>query len=209
MVYILGQVQAVNPAGPIVRVGPNEVHINDPELYAKLSITRGLDKDPWYYNVGAAIVTTPSSEEHRQQRRAVSSLFHPAAVDNFEPVVFEAIGHLQRRLMSDAQSVNLSNAFRSLTNDIVTKVYFGSCNELLAERDFAAEFHTACGGFLRLLAFIRQFGIVGHVLTVVSHWYGRVLQPAPKLRSILQYQQVFNSHPSSRKGFSKSLTIKL
>ncbi|KAK9242452.1 hypothetical protein V1506DRAFT_547513 [Lipomyces tetrasporus] len=47
-----------------------------------------------------------------------------------------------------------------------------------------AEFHRACGGFLRLaraghetisptlrlLAFIRQFGIVGHIVTVMSRW---------------------------------------
>ncbi|KAK9243015.1 hypothetical protein V1506DRAFT_545732, partial [Lipomyces tetrasporus] len=40
-----------------------------------------------------------------------------------------------------------------------------------------AEFHRACGGFLRLLAFIRQFGIVGHIVTVLSRWYQHLLKP--------------------------------
>lgn len=86
--------------------------------------------------------------------------------------------------------VNLSNAYRSLTNDIVTTFYFSSSNNLIEQKNFAAEFHRACEGFLRLLAFIRQFGFVGYILTLMSRWYQHLLKPAPKLRSILEYQQV-------------------
>lgn len=138
---------------------------------------------------GAAIVTTPGYEEHKQQRAAVYKFFQPEAIRSVETSILCTVEKLCLGVQSGG-SVNLSNAYRSLTNDIVTSFYFSSSNTLIDERDYAAKFHRACGGFLRLLAVIRQFRIVGHVLTAMSAWYQKLSKPAAKLHSILQHQQV-------------------
>lgn len=117
--------------------------------------------------------------------------FQPQALKITEPLVFETVKKLCLGFqLKTGSSLNLSNAYRSLTNDIVTTFYFSHSNSLIEDDSYAAEFHRACGGFLRLLAFIRQFGVVGHILTVMSRSYRLFLKPAQKLQSILQYQQV-------------------
>lgn len=38
------------PQGPIVRISPREVHVNDPDFFNQLySVTNKLEKDWWYY----------------------------------------------------------------------------------------------------------------------------------------------------------------
>ena len=178
-------------AGPIVRISPYEIHINDPDLYLELYGRQKLDKYHWYYNVGAALVTTPGHKEHQVQRAAVHKFFQPQALKNAEKSIIDTVESLCSSIGSSPDgSINLSNAYRSLTNDVVTSFYFASSNHLIDEVDYAEELHRSCGGFLRLLAFIRQFAIVGHILTTMSRWHRVFLKPSPKLRSILQYQQV-------------------
>ncbi|KFZ23365.1 hypothetical protein V502_02159 [Pseudogymnoascus sp. VKM F-4520 (FW-2644)] len=176
--------------GPIVRISPYEIHINDPNFYVELGLKPKLDKYDWYYNVGDALVTTSDYKEHRQQRAVLSHFFQPLSIDNREVPIFDTVEKLclnfQTRLGS---TINLSNAYRSLSNDIITNFYFSSSNNLIDETDFASEFHRSCGGFLRLLAFIRQFPFTGKVLTSLSRWCGILLKPSQRLKSMLHYQQ--------------------
>jgi hypothetical protein len=60
----------------------------------RLSRNSKLDKDHWYYNVGAAIVTTPSHEEHKEQRAAVVKFFQPQALKGTKSLTFEAVEKL-------------------------------------------------------------------------------------------------------------------
>ena len=177
-------------SGPIIRISPYELHVNDPDFYVKLSQNPKLDKCDWYYNVGDALVTTPGYDEHKEQRTAVCQLFQPQALSDTESSILESVKRLCLRFRSDAGRVNLSNAYRSLTNDVITTFYLSSSNNLIDDEAYASDFHRACGGFLRLLALIRQSNIVGNVLTVMSGWYTALLKPSPKLVSMIQYQQV-------------------
>jgi hypothetical protein len=121
----------------------------------------------------------------------VCKFFQPIAVDRSEVSIFETVEklcwHFRNRTGS---TINLSDAYRSLTNDIVTTLYFSSSNNLIDEENFAHEFHNVWGGFLRLLAFIRQFPFVGQVFTAISWWYSFLLKPSQRLQSMLKYQQV-------------------
>jgi hypothetical protein len=125
------------------------------------------------------------------QRGAVYKFFQPQALKDAEMLVTETVEKLSSRMeLSTAGCINLSNAYRSLANDIVTSFYFSTSNGLIDDDDYAAELHRSCGGFLRLLAFIRYFGVVGYILTSMSQFYDALLKPSQKLRSMLKYQQV-------------------
>jgi hypothetical protein len=113
--------------GPIVRIGPNEVHIHDPEFFDEFyNVTSRLDKDGWYYAfVGSkdAGFGTANVDLHRARRKAMSRFFATSVISNLESSSREKVSKLCQRLRSmreEGKPVNLSNAFRCLAADSVT-----------------------------------------------------------------------------------------
>ena len=77
--------------GPIVRISPNEVQINDPEYFAELnSNTLKLDKYAWYYGFAAAAGSgfgTVSSDLHWIRRNALAKYFSTSNVSQLETFI--------------------------------------------------------------------------------------------------------------------------
>jgi hypothetical protein len=113
--------------GPIVRIGPNEVHIHDPDFFDEVyNVTGRLDKDSWYYAfIGSqdAGFGTANAELHRARRKAMSRFFAASAISKLESSSVQMVSKLCARLAAlraEGKPVNLSNAFRCLAADSVT-----------------------------------------------------------------------------------------
>ena len=68
--------------GPIVRITPDELHIDDPdywhEVYCNSTSTRPIDKQEklrYRFGVPDALFSTPDSENHRRRRQAMANFF--------------------------------------------------------------------------------------------------------------------------------------
>ena len=114
-------------AGSIVRIGPNEVHIHDPDFFDEFyNVTSRLDKDAWYYSFTAskdAGFGTANVDLHRARRKAMSRFFAASAISDLESSSREKVSKLCQRLRElrdESKPVNLSNAFRCLAADSVT-----------------------------------------------------------------------------------------
>ncbi|KAI9841644.1 MAG: hypothetical protein M1837_000491 [Sclerophora amabilis] len=117
--------------GPIVRINPHEIHIDDPDFYHEFySSSKKLKKYPWYYKVsGVSEVSfgTEDHEVHRQRVGVYKNLFSLRSIHAFEPTIKEKITKLCARLDEHVNStapINLSHAYRCLTSDTITS-YIG------------------------------------------------------------------------------------
>ncbi|KIW64479.1 hypothetical protein PV04_09408 [Phialophora macrospora] len=137
--------------GPIVRINPYELHIDDPEFYDEVYTGPTKPRDKWAWS--ASMFGNSSSHFssvpyhlHRMRRAPLNPFFSKKAVAQLEPTIASAVEKLCARLAGFQQTkepVNLRFAFAGLTMDVVTEYAFANCYNCLDEPDFAPQWVEA------------------------------------------------------------------
>lgn len=131
--------------GPIIRLNPNEVHINDPDFYEDIYAggSHKRNKDTrWVGIVGRKPLSTFATvehEHHRMRRSALSKFFSKRSVSHLESVINEKVYQLTQRFNAHARDhspVRLDAAFTALTMDIITQYAFANCSDYLEIDDY-------------------------------------------------------------------------
>ncbi|KAL8934024.1 MAG: hypothetical protein Q9216_006112 [Gyalolechia sp. 2 TL-2023] len=138
--------------GPIVRISPYELHIDDPEYYDELYVgpsTRRTEKYGWSVRGFGPLQYTFASvghELHRQRRAAVAPYFSKALVQQLEPSVQGMVDKVTSRLepfKGTGAVLNLVDLFACLTSDIICQYSFGAPYGYLDQPEFAPYWHKA------------------------------------------------------------------
>ncbi|KAG7006351.1 hypothetical protein G7Y79_00015g039410 [Physcia stellaris] len=114
--------------GPIIRISPAEIHINDPDYYDSLYSREGKwEKSPYYVNsLGNTVAGfgTVDHDLHRMRRAAINPFFSKQKVTALQPV----IQHLSEKLCAKFEKckgteevVPLECAFDAFTMDVITE----------------------------------------------------------------------------------------
>ncbi|KAF2178846.1 putative P450 monooxygenase [Zopfia rhizophila CBS 207.26] len=119
--------------GPIVRINPFELHINDPEFYDELytGSSRKRNKFEWsadMFSIPESMISTVSHDLHRRRRAPIAQFFSPQAIRRFDPVIRTKLELLCSRLKEyekTGEPAVTENAFTALTSDIITEYSFG------------------------------------------------------------------------------------
>lgn len=112
--------------GPIVRIGPNEVHVHCPEIYVDMygsHKNRRNKAASWFWMIGTgefgdgSVFATLPDDLHRRRRSALSPYFSKQMVQKLEPRVHEKVLLLKDRILELAREgpVELTNAMSGLT----------------------------------------------------------------------------------------------
>ncbi|KAL8713856.1 MAG: hypothetical protein Q9220_002001 [cf. Caloplaca sp. 1 TL-2023] len=133
--------------GPILRIAPNEVHINDLDFLETIYSTSNAhkrDKDRTQtrgLDVGMSTSGTISHDLHRLRREALQPFFSRENVAMLEPVITNQIdrleSHLEAALVS-GKPINLSDLYYALARDIVFEYSFGKPSHFLDSEHEAA-----------------------------------------------------------------------
>ena len=151
--------------GPIVRISPHEVHIDDPDFYDTLYASSGTNRKerwPWYVNglgLPGCTLATIDCNLHRQRRAAMSSFFSKQKVTKLQPVVEERVRKLAERfigLAANGEVVSIGQAFAAFSNgwslfleqwelmlitaDVVTQYCFGQADHRIEAEGFDPSF---------------------------------------------------------------------
>lgn len=137
--------------GPIVRISPNELHVNEPsfidELYAGGGKRR--DKYPYFsaqFGIPASVFGTPGHDLHRLRRGALNRFFSKSSISRLEPVIHNAIEKLVSQLQTHSgtgKPVAINMAFSCVTTDVVTEYAFAKSYNFLGSPTFEPNFHRA------------------------------------------------------------------
>ncbi|TGO20145.1 hypothetical protein BTUL_0001g01570 [Botrytis tulipae] len=141
--YFLKIAQWHEKYGPIIRIGPNEIHINDPDYYNTLFSYNGVrNKDPFY----TAQFNTPDTEFgaddhyiHRMRRSALNPFFSKASIERLSPMLSSMVEKLSSRLeefRNTNQPLIIRLPFQCYTADIVTLYATNRCWKHLDSPDF-------------------------------------------------------------------------
>ncbi|KAI9852160.1 MAG: hypothetical protein M1838_001623 [Thelocarpon superellum] len=164
-------------AGPVVRIGPNEVHLSDSDNYEKIYyIGTKFSKSPPFYGAfgsGASAFSTPSNKVHRVRRAALNPLFSRKKVLELEAVVQDKAKKLVDRVVSAAPThapVNLHDGFRAVSVDTITDYAFDACYNLLDREDFGTDFMADVRALGPAVWFFQQWPFLQSVARGMPNW---------------------------------------
>ncbi|KAK4209701.1 cytochrome P450 [Rhypophila decipiens] len=153
-----------NLYGPIVRIGPNELHICRPEAYDQV------------YRVGSK-----ATKWSCQRRTEISLFFSRQSVLALEDVLSRPILKLHARLLTAAAAqtsqpevIPLERAYRCVSLDSVSEISFGRSFDFMAKKDFGKPMHESVEDSLRTICTIRHFPLLVPVFNNIPLWLMRL-----------------------------------
>ncbi|EGE00701.1 hypothetical protein TESG_07995 [Trichophyton tonsurans CBS 112818] len=151
--------------GPIVRISPDELHVNDPGFISELYSGPGKrrDKYPFYsaqFGLRDSVGGTPEHDLHRLRRNALSHFFSKAAITKLEPIIQQKVEKLASQLEGHAETfgpVPLTTAFSCMTTDVVTEYAFAKSYNFLDSPTFEPNIHDAISAGSLIAVWQKQF----------------------------------------------------
>ncbi|OCT47606.1 Trichodiene oxygenase [Cladophialophora carrionii] len=138
--------------GPIIRINPHEVHIQNPDfcevVYADDSRCK-RDKWSWscrQYGLPLSTLATVGHDHHRLRWGALDPFFSKARVRSLQPVLEDVARKLLARFEEFqmlGESLPIYLAFAALTNDIAEQYVLGRNDKRALARDFDPSFYEA------------------------------------------------------------------
>ncbi|KAL4864238.1 hypothetical protein BDV12DRAFT_176445 [Aspergillus spectabilis] len=144
--------------GPVIRINPDEVHINDPDYFDEVyNQANGRNVKP--PNVAGAFgpysgtIATASHELHRIRRSALNPFFSKRSVQNLLPVMQRPIKILCDRLCTASDkglTVNLKYIYAAVTLDIINDYCFARDPVYILKPDFGGRGFEKIDNFLKM-----------------------------------------------------------
>ncbi|KAJ5175697.1 uncharacterized protein N7482_001574 [Penicillium canariense] len=173
-------------SGPVVRINPFEIHVQDPEFYRVLytGSSSRRDKWPWaarMFGNNTSVFSTISHAHHRVRRAALNPIFSKTAIFELQDDINVFIGHLCNRLDGFAvakKPVNAGLAFACLAGDVISKYCFGEPFRLLDDPEFAPDWVNTISAPSELSHLIKQFPWLVPLLAKLPLWLVYWISPA-------------------------------
>ncbi|RYC59886.1 hypothetical protein CHU98_g6322 [Xylaria longipes] len=137
--------------GPIVRINPDELHIDSPEYYDVLySTNKAYDKLKRFqhrFSIPEATFSTVKAEEHKIRRSALAPFFSKAKVRSQAASVQALIDLISEKLSREYagknKPVNMQDIWSALSADAIMDIVFAKSMNLYDYPDFRSPFTTA------------------------------------------------------------------
>ncbi|PVH92510.1 cytochrome P450 [Periconia macrospinosa] len=152
--------------GPLVRIGPNEVHINDTSFILDLfsSTNNKLDKyAPHQQQLGVpnALVSTIPHQLHQLRRSALAPFLSGSRMTTaYRPVILDKVENVSARLEAIRQTesvVDLRQLLWYMANDIVTDIAFPQGTHLLDSPVLQSGYYNFQKGGQAMLLWFKHF----------------------------------------------------
>lgn len=130
--------------GPIVRIRPDVLHVNDPNFIEKLYSQSPKHRRERYWTVlqtlqaDGSMLATKDHDLHRRRRAVLNPYFSQQSVRKLEPIINQTLASLLHRMDGWARAgapVKMNIAFRAATKDIIQAYAFGEGGEKSLETD--------------------------------------------------------------------------
>ncbi|KAJ5769074.1 Cytochrome P450 [Penicillium odoratum] len=165
--------------GPALRMGPNEVHIYDPEFYHELYRAGSrYYKDPTMHKVlGAPSSTLAECDpvRHKQRKAPLEQLFSKKNILSLEQMLMEHVDYCSERFdeyFAQGKPVSMEWALKSLAMDMVSQFAFGQSFDALSDPEFKSLPVRVFQQYLPSLHVIKAFPFV-RLLNSLPLWIAK------------------------------------
>ncbi|KAL9024943.1 MAG: hypothetical protein Q9196_006142, partial [Gyalolechia fulgens] len=170
---------------PIIRLNPDELHINDPEYFDKVYLgPKGRVEKPLRaaesFGPVASVFGTVNHDLHRSRRAPLDRLFSRKLVQELQPWIVSAVEKLCVRLQSTVDSgetINLKYAYLALTRDIIYQYCFSRPLSSVNRPDFDQPYLDAVEAGPQITPLIFNLHWIGVLLHSIPGWLVKLISP--------------------------------
>ena len=160
-----------------MRIGPHEVHINDPTYvekhFSSSEMLRKTRYEPYkdMFGMAQSTLNTVDTDLHKLRRGALLPFFSKRNIVNLEPMLHEKVEKVCSRLARARDTrnpIDLRLLFSCMTTDIITEYAFPNCFNLLDTPDLARSWRETFVKALRSFRWFRHFPSLWRVLRAIT-----------------------------------------
>ncbi|KAE8444925.1 hypothetical protein EG329_014052 [Mollisiaceae sp. DMI_Dod_QoI] len=175
--------------GSIIRINPDELHIDDPDYYDEIYGSTASKRDkygPWVALAGTpgSSFSTVGHDHHKLRRGALNPFFSKKAVVALEPVVKAKVEILAKRFENaqmTGEVIRVDVAFMALTTDVVCQFAFANDDNMLMRDDFNLAWKETIIEAFEGGALLRQFPSMISMMNAVLDSMMSVMMPSMRL----------------------------
>ena len=157
--------------GPIIRIGPNEIHINDLE-YASIHFSTKEKRDKyedhkWTLGLPDSSIFTVDHDLHRLRRSALNNMFSKRSITMFEPLLQKIVNRMCTRIeefKNQPRILDVRVLFTCLATDVITEYSLGDCKNLLLTPDLCPQWRALFNSWLLNSHAFKHFPLVWHIM---------------------------------------------
>ncbi|KAI0538394.1 cytochrome protein [Xylaria digitata] len=197
--------------GPIIRITPNEVHIQDSSFFETLYATnKPATKRPELahrFNNAKSVFSTPEHDIHRIRRNALNPFFSKRAISERAQLIQGHMDVLCRRLKSEFQGCDrvlvVNDMLACWTTDIITEYCFDRRYNFIKEPDFKAPLIKSLIDLIERVHWITQFAWLAKIMfclpDVIVGWTDPLMKNGIQFSKELSIQVIDTINNSSQK----------
>ncbi|PVH72518.1 putative P450 monooxygenase [Cadophora sp. DSE1049] len=157
--------------GPIVRISPVEVHVNDPEFIDQVFAGSGKRREKGQLTLNGLGATptaigTRDHSLHRSRRAALNTFFSAAKIRRLGPMIHEVLDQIFQRLDQHRRAdmpVNFNLLYRAATHDLIADYAFGQGSVCFSRSDLNQPYFDSYHHMVMNWHFGTYFPSVGRV----------------------------------------------
>ena len=182
--------------GPIVRISPDEVHIQDSGFVDTLfSASQQLDKVKRLenrFNNPKSTFTTSKHETHRMRRTALNPFFSTRRIALHAPVIQTRVDklcdRLQREYAGSDQILVMDDMWGCFSSDTIVEYCFDQSYQFIDSPNFRAFFVDAWNNLMNGVHVVTQFPWILSVMNCLPDSVIKKLQPG--MTSVISFNNV-------------------
>ena len=179
--------------GPIVRISPFELHINDPHFYSTLYSPAPNPSRPlahrrhkWLYFVrfsgvdNTSVFGTTDHDVHRMRRKALEPFFSPANVKRLGQMLKHHVTRLCERLEDEGAKgdpVRIKLGFACLATDVITEYAMGKSYDTVEYPNFFPDWSDTLASVGLAGYFLKSFYWLFPLSEMIPIWMAKRLSP--------------------------------
>ncbi|SCN70625.1 related to benzoate 4-monooxygenase cytochrome P450 [Fusarium fujikuroi] len=123
--------------GPVVRISPTDVGINDPDAVKVIQkVSGGFQKSAWYDKTGPGMLGMRNREKHACRRRFLAHPLSNSSLPAFEPLIRAKVDLAISQMQKEHRSLGYADChkwFSFMATDIIGDLTFGSSFRMLEQ----------------------------------------------------------------------------
>ncbi|KAJ5170027.1 uncharacterized protein N7500_002810 [Penicillium coprophilum] len=170
--------------GPIVRISPFELHIDDPEYYEVLySRDKPMNKSILLTGMFGAPASSFGSVDHRRhriRRQPMNPFFSQQRIRELEPMIRKMIDKLSKGMREWKERntpLQIYHAFNAFTTDVVVEYTMGESFHYLDDPEFTPRWSKTIEAIVQIGVQFKQFRWVLSLFELLPRWLVVMINP--------------------------------
>ena len=191
----LNSIDHLRIQGPIVRINPYEIHIDDPDYYETIYAPGAFSKWKWLenrFNIPLSTFSTADHKLHKPRRAALAPFFTTRKMHGHGPLIQSLVDKMCDRFKQEyagqSKPVVLNDVYGALSGDVITNLAFAKSYNLIGTKNWESPFTIAVSNMVTTSHFMTHFTWIIPTMNCIPDKL--VMALSSKIKPIIMFRRV-------------------